>query len=471
MYYNPIVPLKKRQGNKLPPVNNQDTRTVPDRESMLYSYQNSVESSYVGDIRHYVAKFGEYLKTKNKTYDLAKNEYVEFPIRYAAPNLAFSDDKGITGVAKEASIKDRLILPVISYYMTSMERDEKRAIDPSVRYFFKPDKNDPSRVWTTTAPRATNYKFQVDVWTETREAFYQLMTAFQLDFNPYSYLTDIYSYHDETQKSFYIPYARMTLQSFTDNSNFVPGTDRRVVRGTLQITVEGFLTQPPKNVPYVFDTTFELNVLAGTLPPVFQPNTWASSNTIITAESSEVTGALAMLTNSTVSSVFGRTGEVIADTGDYNSDQITIDEGIAGVVAPGATLDTALTNLANLVTNNSFTIMLAQNMTAGTLFKIVNNQAYAVTSLDSILPSIDGIILVSGLAGNVTTAGREVNIAYVTTTIPWLSDTTLYLSQTGGLTATVPSALAGDKYSVIVGKSLSGTTSFIFKPSSVMKLF
>ena len=173
-----------------------------------------------------------------------------------------------------------------------------------------------------------------------------------------------------------------------------------------------------------------------------------------------------MLTNSTVSSVFGRTGEVIADTGDYNSDQITIDEGIAGVVAPGATLDTALTNLANLVTNNSFTIMLAQNMTAGTLFKIVNNQAYAVTSLDSILPSIDGIILVSGLAGNVTTAGREVNIAYVTTTIPWLSDTTLYLSQTGGLTATVPSALAGDKYSVIVGKSLSGTTSFIFKPTS-----
>ncbi len=44
----------------------------------------------------------------------------------------------------------------------------------------------------------------------------------------------------------------MNLNSFTDTSNFIPGTDRRVVRGTFQISVEGFLSQPPKQVPYVF---------------------------------------------------------------------------------------------------------------------------------------------------------------------------------------------------------------------------
>ena len=73
MYYNPDH--KYRRGNTLPPVTNQDTAKTPDRENMLYSYQNTVESSYTGDIRHFVTKFGEYLKTKNQYFDLVKNEY------------------------------------------------------------------------------------------------------------------------------------------------------------------------------------------------------------------------------------------------------------------------------------------------------------------------------------------------------------------------------------------------------------
>ena len=244
----------ERQGNSLPPVNDQDSRLTVDRESMLYSYQNTVASSYVGDIRHFVTKFGDYLKTKNSYYDPTKNIFIEFPIRYAAPNLVFSDDKGLNGIAQEASIKDRIILPVISYYLSNIEYDSKRAVDPSVRSFYKPDKDDPSKVWVTTTPRPTNYSFQVDIWTDTRESFYQILTAIQLDFNPYSYLTDLYSYIDETQKSFYMPYAKMNLTGFTDNSNFIPGTDRRIVRGTIQITVEVFLTQPPKKQSYVLNT-------------------------------------------------------------------------------------------------------------------------------------------------------------------------------------------------------------------------
>ena len=469
MYNTPIVPAKRRLGTTLPPVNNQDVRVSPDRESILYSYQNTVESSYVGDIRHYVMKFGDYLKTKNKVFDLAKNEYVEFPIRYAAPNLAFSDDKGINGVAKEASIKDRIILPIISYYMTGMERDEKRAIDSVLRYFYKPDKNDPSRVWTTTAPRATNYSFQVDVWTETREAFYQLITAFQLDFNPYSYLTDIYNIQDETQKTFYIPYARMTLKGFSDNSNFVPGTDRRVVRGTLQITVEGFLTQPPKNTPYVFNTKFGINTETTLVNAKSSVNPWVSSNNIVTSSTQEITGFA--VGGGSVSSVFGRMGEVVSQTGDYTSDQVTLDQGVTGIAAPGDTLDTALENLANVAATKSFTIRLSQDMSTGTLFRIINGQAYPVTSLDSILPSIDGVILTTGTSGTITTAGREVNISYTAAVTPWATDSAVYLSQTGGITTTVPSEEAGDKYSIIVGKCLAGTTSFIFNPSGAMKLF
>ena len=56
---------EERRGNDLPPVVDQDTAITSDREDMLYSYQNTVQSSYVGDIRHIVSKFGDYLKTKN----------------------------------------------------------------------------------------------------------------------------------------------------------------------------------------------------------------------------------------------------------------------------------------------------------------------------------------------------------------------------------------------------------------------
>lgn len=249
-----MIELRDRQGNLLPPVANQNMRSSTDREDMLYSYQNTVETSYVGDIRHYVSKFGDYLKTKNHYYDIVKNMPIEFPIRYAAPNLVFSDNIGANGVSLEASIKDRITLPVISYYLKGLEYDKERAIDPCVRYSYKPDKNNPNKVLTTTAPKPLNYSFQVDIWTETRESFNQIITAFQLDFNPYSYLTDLHTYDDPTQKSNYIPYVKMNLTSFSDASNIVPGTDRRVVRGVLNIIVEGWMTQPFTQKNYVFNT-------------------------------------------------------------------------------------------------------------------------------------------------------------------------------------------------------------------------
>lgn len=250
-----MIPADEREGNNLPPTVDQDNRVTADRESMLYSYQNTVATSYVGDIRHFVKKFGDYLVSKSFYWDPKKNVMVQFPVRYAAPNVAFSDDKGSSDAASEASIKDRLILPLTSYYLNGIEYDSKRAIDPSVRFRFKPKTASPqSRAIVSAAPRPTNYSFQVDLWTETREQFYQLVSAFQLDFSPYSYLYDIYDFVDETEKTMYQPYAKMQLDSFSDNSNFVPGTDRRVVRGTFRITVEGWITQPPVDTPFVLNT-------------------------------------------------------------------------------------------------------------------------------------------------------------------------------------------------------------------------
>jgi hypothetical protein len=457
-----FVPSDERQGNTLPPTGDQDARLSVDRESILYSYQNTVASSYTGDVRHFVTKFGDYLKTKNAFYDVTKNTFVEFPIRYAAPNLVFSDDKGLNGVSQEASIKDRIILPVISYYLSNIEYDSKRAVDPSVRYFYKPDKNDKSKVWVTTAPRPTNYSFQVDIWTETRESFYQIVSAIQLDFNPYSYLTDLYSYEDETQKSFYMPYAKMNLTGFTDNSNFVPGTDRRVVRATLQITVEGFLTQPPKKQSYVFDTSYTLfGELGKAVGAPIIASSWNTSNTA---------GAIAAQgVPNLVNSVFGRTGDIVSTSGDYTAQEITIVGGLGSLAGPGDSVETALENLSQKVNTDVFNITLSEPMPAGTLFRIINQKAYKVKSIDSITPSVDGITLSAGTTNSVVEAGRKLNTTY-DIGIPQTTDGWLYLSSTGTLTTTIPTVVAGDVYLLVVGKALSGTNSFIFDPKTPVKL-
>lgn len=245
---------ENRPGNTYP-------KTAPDgslgefsRNFMLYSYHNTVDTSYIGDIRLYAMKIGDYLRdSKSKVYDVKQNKYIDIPIKYAAPNLVFSDNMpttpGASGVFVNSSITDRIVLPVISYYMTDMKYDEKRAVDPSVRFRYKPLKsNDVSqaqgKILTTHFPVPMNYEYQIDIWCDYREHYHQLLTAFHLDFNPYSYLTDLYDFEDETQRSFYAPYAKMNLVSSADNSNFIPGSERRVVRGTIRVQVEGWLTPP-----------------------------------------------------------------------------------------------------------------------------------------------------------------------------------------------------------------------------------
>ena len=250
-----------RPGNPYPKTVDDNSEGIIGRDSILYTYQNTVDTAYIGDIRHYAMKFGDYLRdSKSKVYDVPQNKYIDIPIKYAAPNLVFSDNMpkvaGASGVFPAASITDRIVLPVISYYMIDMKYDPTRTVDPAVRYRYKPMKSNniaeqQGKVLVSHFPMPMNYEYQVDIWCDYREHYYQLLTAFQLDFNPYSYLTDIYDFRDETQRSFYAPYSRMTLTSSSDQSNFIPGSERRVVRGVLRIKVEGWLTPPVHDEPLV----------------------------------------------------------------------------------------------------------------------------------------------------------------------------------------------------------------------------
>lgn len=251
-----------RPGNPYPKTVDDMAEGIIARDSMLYTYHNTVETAYIGDIRHFAIKFGDYLRdSKSKVYDVKQNKYIDIPVKYAAPNLVFSDNMpnknpNATGVFPNSSLTDRIVLPVISYFMTDMKYDKERAVDPAVRYRYKPVKSDnvstkEGRVLVSHFPMPMNYEYQVDIWCDYREHYHQLLTAFHLDFNPYSYLTDIYDFEDETQRSFYAPYAKMTLESSSDQSNFIPGSERRVVRGVLRFKVEGWLTPPVYDTPLV----------------------------------------------------------------------------------------------------------------------------------------------------------------------------------------------------------------------------
>lgn len=248
----------ERVGNDLPTV--AENRQSPDRESMLFKYANSVEDVYAGDFRLYVKKFGDYLReSKSRVYDPAKDEFVDIPVKYAAPQNAFSDNlpQGSTGATPEASLVDRISLPLVSFYLAGTSRDDKRAVDPVVRARYKPSKDyGHSRALVTHSPIPIDMQFQVDIWTEFREHYFQLLTSFYHDFNPYSYLVDVYDVPDETEKLQYTAYVPMFLDSITDNSNFIPGTDRRIVRGTVRITVKGWLTPPIYEKPYVHKGIF-----------------------------------------------------------------------------------------------------------------------------------------------------------------------------------------------------------------------
>jgi hypothetical protein len=261
-----------RPGNPYPKTVDETSEGVISRDSILYSYHNTVSTAYVGDIRHYAIKFGDYLKnSKSKVYDPKTQKYIDIPVKYAAPNLAFSDNmpqtaNGASGVFPNASTVARIVLPVISYYMTDIKYDATRTVDPAVRFRYKPLKSTDiakheGHVLVTHFPQPMNYEYQVEIWCDYREHYHQILSAFLADFNPYSYLYDIYDFADETQKTFYTPYAMMTLESTTDNSNFIPGSDRRVIRGTIRIKVQGWLTPP------IIDTPLIKPVINMSIPP------------------------------------------------------------------------------------------------------------------------------------------------------------------------------------------------------------
>ena len=441
-----LAPLKDdRPGNEYPVI--VDDRQAPDRESILFSYANTVENCYAGDFRIYAKRFGDYLRdSKSKVYDLAKNEFLDVPIRYAAPQQAFADNMmpGSTGSVSEGSLTDRVKLPLVSYYISGTKRDEKRAIDPVVRYRYKPKKlGEYSKALVTHSPIPIDYSIQVDIWVEFREHLHQLITAFHNDFNPISYLTDLYDVTDETQKLWYTPYVAMELESINDSSNFIPGTDRRVVRGTVRINIKGWLTPTVHEESYIHKVVAVNNAINLSETDTLTP----TGNGIFTTTSDE-------MNKLDITSFKGRIGPVIPQTGDYDASQITIN---------GTNVASVLNSLVG-----QLTVVLGEDMPAYTFYRIDAGKAVKVTSLYTKAPLIDGITLIPGKIGESVAVGNPGKSYQGVTTFD--KSAPLFLSQTGSFTPVRPFATNGDKYLLVIGHSNENSNLFLLNPGTPIKL-
>lgn len=111
-------------------------------------------------------------------------------------------------------------------------------------------------------------------------------------------------------------------------------------------------------------------------------------------------------------------------------------------------------------------VILGEPLPAMSPFRVKgNNYAYKVTANDDTI-AIDGITLEAGGVGQEVKCGRISNYEYLST-IYFADSQNYFLSSLGGITTTFP---AGSKWSIVVGRSVENSTTFIFNPQIPFKL-
>ena len=103
-------------------------------------------------------------------------------------------------------------------------------------------------------------------------------------------------------------------------------------------------------------------------------------------------------------------------------------------------------------------------------YQIIAGLAQPILSTSASFPFVDGITLESGVATQVVPVANGETAIYTTPlALPGSDGDMLYLSQTGTLTATIPSSAAGDVWSVPLARRVS-STSFVYTPQIPIKL-
>ena len=116
------------------------------------------------------------------------------------------------------------------------------------------------------------------------------------------------------------------------------------------------------------------------------------------------------------------------------------------------------------------TVELGGTFATNQPYQVVSGLAQPITSLSVSFPYVDGLTLSSGVATNLVPVANGETALYATPlALPGSDGDMLYLSQSGTLTATIPSSGAGDVWSVPLVRRVT-STSFVYCPQIPIKL-
>ena len=118
----------------------------------------------------------------------------------------------------------------------------------------------------------------------------------------------------------------------------------------------------------------------------------------------------------------------------------------------------------------TITVELGATFATNQPYQIVSGLAQHVDSTSLTFPYVDGLTLTSGVSTNVVPVANGETAIYTTPlALPGSDGDMLYLSQSGTLTATIPSASAGDVWAVPLVRRVT-STSFVYCPQIPIKL-
>lgn len=238
------------------------------------------------------------------------------------------------------------------------------------------------------------------------------------------------------------------------NSSSVTGATVTAALNTLNTTVGGLVT----GVSSVFARTGAVVAVAGDYTSTLVTNLSSVSGSTVTAALNTLLAALP--TAGAVSSVFARTGAVIAVAGDYNSTHITNSSGVTGATVTAAlnTLNARVTGVSSVFGRTGAVIAVSGDYTS----TLVTNSSTVVgttvtAALDTLKTSIAA--LVTGVSSVFGRAGAVVAVSgdYTSTTVTNLS------SVSG---ATVTAAL--NTLNTAVGALVTGVSSVFGRTGAVV---
>ncbi len=238
------------------------------------------------------------------------------------------------------------------------------------------------------------------------------------------------------------------------NSSAVVGSTVTAALNTLNTTLGGLVT----GVSSVFSRTGAVIAVAGDYTSTLVTNLSSVSGATVTAALNTLLAALP--TAGAVSSVFTRTGVVVAVAGDYNSTQITNSSGVTGATVTAAlnTLNALVTGVSSVFSRTGAVIAVSGDYTSTLITNSSTVVGATVTAaLDTLKASIAALVVgvssVFGRAGAVVAVSGD----YTSTTVT-------NLSSVAG--ATVTAAL--NALNTAVGGLITGVSSVFSRTGTVI---